>query len=421
MKGQGLMIWLMRLAIGSIFIYSGITKGIDPFGTLYKFREYFAALNMWIPDSVLLTGVIALCSFEFLIGVFLILGCYRKSAPLLALIFMVLMLLLTGWILIADPVSDCGCFGDSLVLSNSATFIKNIFILAGVFWLVKFNKEGNCLITPYLQWMAFLGSGAYIVIISLYGYEVQPLVDFRPFPIGTSVLAEDDNNDEAEELTFVYTRGDEKIEIKAGDPIPSEEEGWKFTKRIQNNNIKFIANQPKATEFSIYTLGEEEEDVTYDLIPGEEILLVLAPELERVSKSDAWKIETLADEASEEGINFAFIVAASDDLAEIWKDLLNTSVDIYKGEDTVIKMIARGNPAVVLINDGKIMWKSTLRSLPLENVTKNWIRDYQRDDKDVLIVTTSTFIGWLAFLVFLSYLRPLFLMRRKGARKTDLS
>lgn len=400
MKSQRWLVWLMRLAIGAVFIASGFAKGVDPFGTLYKFREYLTALGMWLPDSVLLTGVIALCAFEFLLGVFLALGCFRCWAPRLALALMSFMLILTGWIAFADPISDCGCFGDALVISNWGTFIKNIVLTAGVVYLVKMNRQAPCIISPYLQWLAFLGSSVYIVCISLYGYEIQPLVDFRPFPTG-SALAENEEEaaDESSNMTFIYAKGDERVEVSASDPQPDESEGWTFVERREH---KGDASE-KESSLHIYT-AEDEEDVTSDILDGQRSLLILIPELERVSKSDAWKIERLVAEARDEKMVPACIVAGSDHTLKIWKDLLDPSVPLYKAEDTVIKMVARGNPAVVLSDNGKIVWKATMRSLPVEE-RKGWIAKYERDDRDALRLMTSVIIAWLGLLALASHLR----------------
>ena len=122
-----ILTWLLRIAVGGVFIVSGLSKGIDPWGTFYKTSEYLTAMHIPIVElgNTVLTLVFLLFSSEFIIGVCLLTGCYRKAAPIFAALFMLVMLPLTLWIAIADPVSDCGCFGDFLVISNWATFIKN--------------------------------------------------------------------------------------------------------------------------------------------------------------------------------------------------------------------------------------------------------------------------------------------------------
>ena len=149
---------MCRIVTGGVFVFSGFVKGIDPWGTVYKMDEYLVAMGMPLYDSLILAGVFGLCALEFLIGIYLIFGCYRKSAPMLALLFMCVMLPLTLWIAIADPVADCGCFGDALVISNWATFWKNVAITCLIIWLIKSNRRVPCIITPAFQWMAFVAT-----------------------------------------------------------------------------------------------------------------------------------------------------------------------------------------------------------------------------------------------------------------------
>ena len=34
------MVWLMRVVVGGTFVFSGMVKAIDPWGTYYKIQEY---------------------------------------------------------------------------------------------------------------------------------------------------------------------------------------------------------------------------------------------------------------------------------------------------------------------------------------------------------------------------------------------
>ena len=109
-----------RLLMAITFIFSGFVKGIDPLGTQYKITDYLEALHIdWMFPSwstLLMSIVLAMC--EFAIGIFLLLAIRRKLVSKIALRVMSVMTLITLWIVIADPVKDCGCFGDAIVLTN---------------------------------------------------------------------------------------------------------------------------------------------------------------------------------------------------------------------------------------------------------------------------------------------------------------
>lgn len=121
-----------RLLLAATFIFSGFVKGIDPLGTQYKITDYLEALHIdWMFPSwstLVMSVLLAMC--EFAIGIFLLFAIRRRLVSKLTLLVMAVMTLITLWIVIADPVKDCGCFGDAIVLSNMETFVKNIILLA---------------------------------------------------------------------------------------------------------------------------------------------------------------------------------------------------------------------------------------------------------------------------------------------------
>lgn len=426
------LVWAFRVVIGGIFLFSGFAKGVDPFGTLYKFREYLAAMDIWLPDTVLLTGVIALCIFEFLLGLTLVTGSFRRSTPIMSFCLMIFMTIITLWTVIADPVGDCGCFGDALLLSNWATFIKNLLILAGLVFLLRYNSSVPCLVTPYLQWMQVPAGGIFILILSFYGYNVQPPVDFRPYKVGRAMeigLEENMENDdyESENLIFVYRRGSEIKETTISDEQPDEAEGWEFVERkeIERRGVEKKAWSKSGVEapiqFNPETIRDEyEEDmsdlgVDSDTKPEKDVVLILIPELDRLSKTQAWKIEETVREAEAEGLNKMVVVSGSDASLKMWEDILG-GIDFYKDEDTVLKMMARGNPAVIMLKDGHIAWKSTLKSLPV-NDGDGWLGNYSRNDRGVLLALLYGLAACVFALILASRIPYFFsLMRRSSTR-----
>ena len=137
------------ILIGALFIFSGFVKGIDPLGTTYKLVDYFEAFGMPFFNPIALPLSIALSGAEMLIGFMLLFRVKNRLAAWGALIFMVGFTILTFFSALFNPVSDCGCFGDAIKLSNWATFYKNLVILplaVLVFYGSKNRKEmfGKC-------------------------------------------------------------------------------------------------------------------------------------------------------------------------------------------------------------------------------------------------------------------------------------
>ncbi|MDE5998427.1 MAG: DoxX family protein, partial [Muribaculaceae bacterium] len=364
--------WLMRLAVGSVFIVSGLSKGIDPWGTYYKTVEYLAAMHIPIEEwgNTVLALAFLLFSVEFIIGVSLVLGCFRKATPIIAALFMLVMLPLTLWIAISDPVADCGCFGDFLVISNWSTFIKNCLISLAVVWLLKFNAKVRCLISPYLQWISAVVMAAYIVLVGYIGYWQQPMIDFRPYKIGTRLLAEETEAEYFPKYEFIYEKDGETRRFGEDDELPDESEGWKFVKReetefVKNDKSAYRADDD-APDFRIWS-EDGEEDVTEMLCGYDRQLILLVPDISDLSMASSWKINRLYDMAKSHDTEFFAVVAGSSESIDEWRDLSSGQYQIYTAEDTSIKELVRGNPALVSLEDGVIKWKSALSALTLND------------------------------------------------------
>lgn len=371
-KALIVLTWLMRIAVGSVFIVSGLSKGIDPWGSYYKIGEYLAAMHIPIVEwgNTVWALTFILFSVEFIIGVSILVGCYRKAAPIMAALFMLVMLPLTLWIAITDPVADCGCFGDFLVISNWATFIKNCLISLAVIWLLKFNAKTRCLISPYLQWIATVVIAAYIVVVGFIGYWQQPMIDFRPFHIGTRLLSEDVEAEYEPRYEFIYEKNGVSKVFGEDDDLPEELDGWKFVRREEKEFVKnehdSSSSVKDAPDFRIWS-EDGEDDVTEMLCGYDRQLILLVPDISDLSMASSWKINRIYDIAKSHDMEFFAVVAGSPDAIEEWRDLSSGQYQIYTAEDTSIKELVRGNPALVSLEDGIIKWKSALSALRLND------------------------------------------------------
>ena len=153
---------ICRFAFGILFVFSGFLKAVDPVGTSLKIKEYFGAFHIDFLDFLATPSGILLTTAEFLVGVAILKGLRIQLFSKIALGFISFFTLLTLWITIANPVSDCGCFGEAIHLSNKATFIKNLVLLAAA--LVIFFQRNKVIpiaklrrIFPSKQYLAFNG------------------------------------------------------------------------------------------------------------------------------------------------------------------------------------------------------------------------------------------------------------------------
>ena len=178
-----------RLLFGAVFIFSGFVKAIDPLGSTYKIQDYLTAFGGFFEHflPLALPAAVALSTIELLIGLSLFFNIRARLGAWGGLLFMLVMTPLTLYIAIANPVSDCGCFGDAVKLSNTATFLKNIVLLAVVLVLFFNRKRMYPVFAPGMEWGVLLLFAVAGVGLSVHCYRHLPFIDFRPYKVGANI------------------------------------------------------------------------------------------------------------------------------------------------------------------------------------------------------------------------------------------
>ena len=352
------LVALLRVVTGGVFIFSGFVKAIDPWGGYYKFQEYFLALGLNSLYGISLFAAFSIAFVELMLGVSLLLGLYRRSAPVLALAMMAVMLPMTLYLAVTDAVADCGCFGDALVMSNWVTFLKNIVLTVLLFLLLKHNRKLPSVYGPAVQWVVLFLTFVTGLVIALNGYFNQPMLDFRPFPVGSHFEVAPAPSDE--DYTFIYSKDGEEREF-ALDEVPDEDSGWTFVDRRQKTESLSPAQLKSRQSLSILDEGDDVTATALD--PERRQLLYLFPDLKNVSISYTFLINELTEKAHLQDIDVYGITSGTRQEMDEWNDISLAGYPLYTADDSDIKMLARGNPAVVYVERGVVKWKRTLSSI----------------------------------------------------------
>lgn len=410
---------LMRLTVGGVFVFSGFTKAVDPWGTCYKLTDYFAAMGLlqWTGTAQLLAVLLA--ALEFILGIVIVVGAYRRSAPWVALLFMLVMTPVTLWLAVSNAVPDCGCFGDALHLSNWATFGKNVLLLLGVIYLLLFNRWLRGIYGPAVQWIVVALSFAFVMAVAYYGYFIQPLIDYRPYPVGTRIVStalQDDDEVSEDDFIFVYSRDGVEQEFTI-DSLPDEEDGWEYVTRFHAHRPqgRVIVQHGNPGE-NIAITDADGNDVTVDVLAdSRRTLLLLFPDLQQVGVVNSFALNELGDAALVAEADVVGLTPASQEEIEHWQDLSMASYPIYNMDDSELKMLARGNPAVVYLEDGIIKWKRTLTSL--DSVEQPVELSTLGDDYDADSIMTRLMTLFLLSMLALLVINRAHLMARFLYRK----
>ena len=354
-----------RFVLAATFIFSGYVKAIDPLGTLYKLKDYAAAmsLNGLLPDWVLVGVAIALGALEFALGVFMLFAVRRHVVSRITLAFMTAMTVLTLWIFVADPVKDCGCFGDALKLTNGETLLKNIVLIACaalVAWrptdMARFISRSN-------QWIVRYYTVAYIVITSVYCLYTLPIFDFRPYHVGTNIKQGMEIPEGAEqpefESTFLLRKNGETREFTL-DNYPDSTWEYVDTRTVQTKK----GYEPPIHDFAL-TSCDTGEDITEQVLTkkGYTFLLV-SPRLAVADDSNFGDIDQIYEYAEENGADFYCVTASANDEIERWRDLTGAEYRFCNADETTLKTMIRSNPGLILLKDGTIIGKWSHNTLP---------------------------------------------------------
>lgn len=379
-------VWILRIAIGAVFIMSGFAKCIDVWGFVYKIEEYLTVWDMPQPRSLVLTAAVGLSVSELLLGAMMLFGAYRRATVWVMLAMMSVMLPLTAYIWLENPVSDCGCFGDMLVISNSATFWKNVVITLGLCWLALANDKVRGLYQPYSQWVPAVSTVIYGTVLCLVGYTIQPMLDFRSFPVGTMLAPETDGDEEDsdEVFEFIYSK-DGKTATFSEDELPDST--WTFVeRRLVSGSVS------EATELNVY--DESGDNVTAEAINSEgPQLIIVIPQGERADVSFTYMINVLERYMTARGGSLVeFASFANEEQAEEWKDMSMARYPIYRAESTTLKELSRGDMSAVLLRDGRIVWKLALGAIDIDD------ESLLSDSVDIADTLNVPLRNWLVYL-----------------------
>ena len=356
---------ICRFILAVTFIFSGYVKAIDPLGTLYKLKDYAAAmaLNDILHDWALVIVAIALGALEFSLGVFMLFAVRRHMVSKLTLALMSVMTALTVWIYIADPVKDCGCFGDALKLTNGETLLKNIVLIACATLVAWRPVDMARFISRTNQWIVRYYTITYIVVTSVYCLYTLPIFDFRPYRVGTNIKQGMEIPEGAEqpefESTFILRKNGVTREFTL-DNYPDSTWEYVDTKTVQTKK----GYEPPIHDFAI-TTNDTGEDITEQVLTkkGYTFLLV-SPRLAVADDSNFGDIDQIYEYAEENGVDFLCLTASTNEDIERWRELTGAEYTFCNADETTLKTMIRSNPGLILLKDGTIIGKWSHNALP---------------------------------------------------------
>ena len=356
---------LCRIIVALTFIFSGFVKAIDPIGLQYKLQDYLGAIGIpgFLPDWLLLIMAVLLAAVEFCMGIFLLFAIQRRLISKLIVVFMSIMTLITVWLVVANPVKDCGCFGDALHLTNTETLVKNIILLGCSIVIMQRPLAMFRFISESNQWIVINYTIVFIFVCSGLSLYYLPLFDFRPYRIGTNIPRGMEIPKDAEqplfETTFIMEKGGQRKEFTLNDYPDST---WKF---IDSKTVQVKEGYiPPIHDFSVAD-RKTGKDLTDSVLRHKGYtFLLIAPYLERADDSNFGDIDQLYEYAQTYNIPFYCLTASTAKAIQRWRDITGAEYPFCITDETTLKTIVRSNPGLLLLKDGTIINKWSHNQLP---------------------------------------------------------
>lgn len=221
---ENLLVSLLQNFCGTLFIFSGWVKAVDPLGTAYKMEQYFAEFQATFSDTAVSflaplfpwlsnyvnTFSVVMIVLEIILGLALILGAHRKLTAWVFFLIVAFFTFLTGFTYLTGyvpegvnffqfgqwgdyvetnmKVTDCGCFGDFIKLEPKTSFLKDVFLLIPALLFLFKSGSMHQLFNPGTR-SAVLGIatiGLIVYSFSNYVWDI-PHADFRPFKEGVNI------------------------------------------------------------------------------------------------------------------------------------------------------------------------------------------------------------------------------------------
>lgn len=357
---------ICRTLLGVVFVFSGAVKAIDPMGTVYKIEDYLKAFGGFFIELLPMAEVAAwgLIILELLLGMCMVLNIRTLWTSWVSLLFYLVMTPLTLYIALTNPVSDCGCFGDAIVLTNWQTFSKNVVLIVLAILQVVLRKYTR----PFWSKGMEL-SLTVLTIVAAIGFMTWtrlhlPLKDFRPYKIGNHLPSLMDYPEDAEpdvyEYSFVYEK-DGVEQTFTLENYPKGDSTWTFVR--QNSKLIQKGYEPPIHDFEI--INAEGEDLTWDILESEEpVTLVIMYDLAKADNKQMAKVETLSLQGELDGAFYILTGSGTDEIISFALEYPNLNDYICTCDPVTLKTIVRANPGVIVVQRGTVIDKYNIRNRP---------------------------------------------------------
>jgi uncharacterized membrane protein YphA (DoxX/SURF4 family) len=353
---------LARVLMAAVFLYSGFVKGVDPLGTQYRIEDYFTAFGTdWAKPFALGLSVF-LNAFEFILGAFLLFNINIRLTIWVVGLVMANFTIITLNDALYEPVPDCGCFGDALIISNWQTLYKNLVINA-LFFVVFFSRKQ---IKPWfsskVEWGIGLLIGLGFIWFEIYNIRHLPMIDFSDWKKG-SRLAHEKPEPKQFYLTYKNIHTGEENEYLSPD-YPFDDPDWMAEWEFTSQRV--VDPNPPLHEVSLDDEYGGNHNASVIENPDYQFILV-THDIEKANWKKIAEIRDFINACIENDISIVLATASLPEQVDTFRMKHELDAEFYFADDVTLKAIIRSNPGLILLKDATVLDKWHHNDFPAFN------------------------------------------------------
>jgi uncharacterized membrane protein YphA (DoxX/SURF4 family) len=357
---------IARILVGLLFIFSGLVKANDPLGLSYKMQEFFEVwgIGTKFNSSTLLMSVL-MNAFEIIAGFALLIGWRIRLFSWLLLLLIIAFTFLTGYTFITGKPTNCGCFGDCLLISSKTSFLKDVALTILIGFLLWKRKLIKPIMGEKVAMITMFGITVFAFGFQWYTLNYLPVVDCLPFKKGKNISKQmeipADAIPEVRVVNYVYEKDGKQIKFTA-DKFPAGfDSTYKFISRSDDVIKEGKNNKPRITGFVLK--GVTDEDSTQIILSQPYAILLFSIDFSTpVSKWEKGFGELYAA-AKAKSIPVYMISGRPGETPEKVKGTSFSDIQILKCDFTTIRTAARTNPCLYLLKQGTIEGKWSYKKM----------------------------------------------------------
>ncbi len=364
---------ICRVFVGILFIISGLIKANDTIGFSYKLIEYFELFgwDVFIPLAV--PAAMAICIFEIISGVALLIGIYVTLNAWLLLILIAFFTWLTGYSAITHKVTDCGCFGDALKLTPLQSFLKDLVLFLFIVVIVIGKKNIQPLFNKVINHIGLFVAFLVTLFFTLYTFMFLPVKDFLPYKIGNNIkeltTVPENAPKDIIEMLFIYEKDGKTFEFTA-NTLPADIDQYNYIDRKD----KLIQEGYRAPihDFRLFDSIDVEFTEQFFNDTGYKLVLVqtkLNEELRQLTNPLNALYDFMLE--SKTGTFWALTASSKDDI-KAYTTAHNNHYSFCNMDAIPLKSMVRSNPGLILFKNNVVIKKWGAFNLPDPTILKKY-------------------------------------------------